>query len=153
MNSRPLRLLALLVSLALTARAADDPLHAAVRAADDERVAATKAGDRSRLAALYSDDLYYAHTSGKVDDKAAHLDSVTAGANTYEKFDYAVRDFRPAGPGLVLMTGRLMIQSSSAKGRQQSDVNFLAVWRQEQGRWRLLAWQASRNPPAATAKR
>ena len=37
----------------------------------------------------------------------------------------------------------------------QLDLNFLAIWRNEGGAWRFVAWQSSRlNPPdaAATAK-
>jgi uncharacterized protein (TIGR02246 family) len=137
----------------VSVRAADDTLIAAVRAADDERVAATMAGDRARLEAIYADDLSYAHSSGKVDNKAVHVETIAKRTNAYEKFDYRVREFRLAGPGVVLMTGRVIIHSSGAKGKDQNDVNFLAVWREEQGRWRFLAWQACKNPPVEPAKK
>lgn len=146
------RLFAVIGLLAVTVRAADSALVAAVRAADDERVSATMAGDRARLAAIYSDDLHYAHSSGKIDNKAVHIETIAKRTNRYEKFDYVVRDFRLAGPGVMLMTGRVVIHSSGAKGRNENDVNFLAVWREEKGRWRFLAWQAGKNPPAGAAK-
>jgi ketosteroid isomerase-like protein len=145
-------LLAAVCLVVVSVRAADDNLIAAVRAADDERVAATIAGDRARLEAIYSDDLSYAHSSGKVDNKAVHVETIAKRTNAYEKFDYRVREFRLAGPGVVLMTGRVIIHSSGAKGKDQNDVNFLAVWREEHGRWRFLAWQACKNPPAETPK-
>src|SRR5215207_1417121 len=81
--------------------AADEKLIAAVRAADDERVAATKSGDRARLDAIYSNDLHYAHSSGKIDTKTSYIDSLVKRTTIYEKYDYQKREFRPAGPGIV----------------------------------------------------
>src|SRR5215212_676576 len=68
--------------------AADDKLIAAVRAADDERVAATKSGDRVRLEAIYSNDLHYAHSSGKIDNKASYVESLVKRSTVYEKYQY-----------------------------------------------------------------
>jgi len=142
------RLLALLGLFAVAAGlAADESAIAAVRAADDERVAATQTGDRARLAAIYSDDLHYVHSSGKSDNKAEHVDGLVKRTTRYEKFDYQTREFRPAGPGVMLMTGRVVIHSTNAKGKNQNDVNFLAVWRLEHGQWKFLAWQAAKNLP------
>lgn len=147
---------ALVVALSLIGpglQAADDALVAAVRAADDERVAATMAGDRARLEAIYSDDLHYTHSSGKTDNKAEHVDGIIKRTAKYEKFDYQTREFRRAGPGVMLMTGRVVIHSTASKGKTQNYVNFLAVWREEHGRWRFLAWQAAKNLPAEPAKK
>jgi ketosteroid isomerase-like protein len=137
----------LLCGLAVTASAADSSVVAAVRAADDERVAATIAGDHARLAAIYSDDLRYVHSSGKIDNKAEHADGLAKRASVYEQFDYQTREFRLAAPGVMLMSGRVVIHSTNAKGKNQNDVNFLAVWREEHGQWKLLAWQAAKNLP------
>lgn len=144
--------LALLVS-ALCLRAADENVLAAVRAADDARVAATIAADRASLSEIYSDDLQYTHSSGKSDNKAVHLEGVGRRTNAYEKFDYLTRDFRVAAPGIVLMSGHVIIHSTNAKGKHQNDVNFLSVWREEQGKWRLLSWLAARNVSAESAKK
>jgi hypothetical protein len=130
-------------------------LIAAVTAADDARCAATKAGDRARLAASYSDDLHYAHSSGKIDTKASQLDGVINGANAYENFEYKDRTFVPAGPGIVLMKGRVLVHMKQKSTGQKTvnDINYLAVWREENGQWRFLAWQACKNlPPTPPAK-
>ena len=145
-------LLSLLAFFAIAARAADDKIITAVRAADDERVAATKSGDRARLDAIYSNDLHYAHSNGKIDNKTSYFESLTKRTTVYEKYDYHTREFRVAAPGIVLMTGRVLIQSSSSSGRQQNDLNILAVWREEKGKWRFLAWQSCKNPPADAKK-
>jgi ketosteroid isomerase-like protein len=123
----------------------------AVTAADDERCAATQAGDRAGLAASYSDDLHYAHSNGKIDTKASQIEGVINGPNIYEKFEYKDRTFVPAGPGVVLMKGRVLVHMKSKTTGQKlvNDLNYLAVWREENGKWRFLAWQSCRNVPPA----
>jgi ketosteroid isomerase-like protein len=147
------RLVGLVVVVTVAASAADDSVVAAVRAADDERVAATIAGDHARLSAVYSDDLRYVHSNGKIDNKAEHADGLAKRASVYGRFDYQTRDFRLAAPGVMLMSGRVVIHSTNAQGKNPNAVNFLAVSREEQGRWKLLAWQAAKNLPPVPVNR
>jgi hypothetical protein len=144
-------LLVLLVVGLLPLEAAQDPLIAAVRAADDERLAATMAADRGRLAAVYSDELHYAHSSGKIDTKASQIDGIVNGPNLYERIEYKKRDFLLVAPGIVLMKGRAVFHMAPKAGGEKfvNDLNFLAVWREEGGKWRFLAWQSCKNPPGA----
>lgn len=125
---------------------------AAVTAADDERLAATKAGDRGRLEAIFSDGLRYAHSNGKIDSKASYIESLVSRQTVYESFEYKERTFTPAGPGVVLMSGRVLVNSRNNGQPLALDLNFLAVWREEGGHWRFLAWQSCRNQPPAPAK-
>lgn len=154
---RFLRLLCLLAATTAWSNlhASDDKLTAALRAADDARLAATKAGDRAGLEASYSDELHYAHSSGKVDTKASQIQGILASSNGYEGFDYKERTFVPAGPGVVLMKGRVIIKmvNKQTKAKSALDLNYLAVWREEKGRWRFLAWQSCRNPEPGAAKK
>ena len=147
--------LLLLCALALVAPvllATEDPVIAALRVADDERVAATHAGDRQRLEAIYASELHYAHSSGKVDNRAEHIDLLVQKKGSYARHEYAQREFRLIGPGAAIMLGRVLIHSTSKGKAQTSDVNYLAVWRLEQGHWRFAAWQACKNPPAESRK-
>jgi hypothetical protein len=146
-----LRLLTLLLIGCVALRAADHTTLAAVRAADDARIAATKAADRAGLEAAYSDELHYAHSSGKVDRKASQIEGVVNGGNIYEAIEYPERTFVPVAPGIVLMKGRALfhMKAKADGSRLVNDLNFLAVWRNENGKWRFLAWQSCKNPPAA----
>lgn len=127
----------------------NDALFAAVTAADDERLAATKAADRARLDVIMSDSLRYAHSNGKVDTKASLIETLITRATVYESFDYRERIFTEAAPGVVLMSGRVLVHLRNGDHAQTLDINYLAVWRNENGRWRFLAWQSCRNPPPA----
>ncbi len=149
-----LRLLPLLALAFVSVRAAEDKALDALRAADAERVAATKAGDRARLEAIFSDELRYAHSSGKVDTKASLIQSLATRATVYETYDYQEQNFKRVAPGVFTMTGRVLVHTASASGqRSELDLNFLAVWREENGKWRFFAWQSCKNPAPADAKK
>lgn len=153
-----LRLLPLLVLAfvavprAQSAAAIDDKLSAALVAADDERQAATIAGDRARLDAIFSNELRYAHSSGKIDSKASYIESLVSHQTVYESFEYRERTFLPVAPGIVLMSGRVFVHAHNGEQKVALDLNYLAVWREENGHWRFLAWQSSRNPAAVAVK-
>lgn len=152
MNPWLSRCVAVLFLFAGSLRAAE--VIAAVRSADDRRVAATLAGDLKTLTAIYSDEMYYAHSSGKLDTKASQLAGIADGTYHYTRFDYQERTFSAVAPGVVLMKGKAIVGLTRPSGEKiVLDLNFLGVWRLEQGNWRFLAWQASRNTPATVVPR
>jgi hypothetical protein len=154
MKTTLLRLLPFVALLFVSVRAADDAaIIAAVRAADDERTSAIIAADRARMEANFSDELYYAHSSGVIDTKASYIQSIVSRRTIYESFDYKDRKFTVAAPGVVLMTAHVFVKvkSGSTAPSNTNDLNILAVWRQENGKWRFLAWQSCKNPPADAA--
>ena len=46
----------------------------------------------------------------------------------------------------MVMAGRVIIGLTNADGQQKIDLNYLAVWRREDGKWRFLAWQSAQKP-------
>lgn len=128
------------------ASSAESPLVSAVRAADDRRIAAMIAGDSSALEAVLSDDLAYGHSTGSIDTKRSMIAGLTEHRMIYEKIDYRERVFVPAAAGVVLMRGRVVASIQSAGRAIALDLRFLAVWREEHGVWRFLAWQSTRLP-------
>jgi len=146
---RLLPLLALgLVALRAAASTPTADVVAALQAADDERLAAMTAADPARLDAIFSDELRYCHSNGHVDSKASLIATLTSHKSVYEKVDYSARDFKLAAPGIALMTGRALFHLGGANPRTL-DLSFLGVWREENGRWRFLAWQSCHMPEAA----
>jgi Methane oxygenase PmoA/Domain of unknown function (DUF4440) len=123
----------------------EDPT-AAVKAADDARVAAMKSPSRELLGEVFSDDLRYAHSTGTIDTKASFIDVLVGGKTKYLAYDYAERNFTFPAKGIALMSGRARVQAESANGKMDNTLSFLAVWREEQGKWRFLAWQSCRIP-------
>ena len=134
--------------------AAAEPAVAALRAADDARVSATIRGDAAALGTLLSDELRYTHSSGSVDTKAVFIEALASGRIRYHAMDYEERNFQVIAPGVALMSGRGRFKPARA-GSPPSDLHlsFLAVWRQEQGQWRFIAWQSARIPEPAAGKK
>jgi hypothetical protein len=153
MKNTLLRLLPFIALAFVSLRAADAPLLAALRAADDKRVAATIAADETGLSEILSDDLRYAHSSGAVDSKDSLTEALVSGRTKYVSVDYEQRDFTFPAPGIALMTGRAHLKATTASGGVDMIAGFLAVWREEKGHWRFLAWQSCKLPtPVAAAK-
>ena len=153
MKNTLLRLIPILALALVPLRAAEDSRLEKLRAADDERVAAVKAGERAKLAAIFSDDLRYAHSNGVVDTKASYIEVLATGATKYLTWNYGERNFTFPAPGIALMTGRTQIKVAKAEGTSEMALSFLAVWREEKGQWRFLAWQSCKLPdPASAAK-
>ena len=146
---KPLSLTVLLVLLPLIAaplRADETIEQSAVRAADDARIAAMRTPDKAALEAVFSDKLRYAHSNGVVDTKASFIEILTSGKSKYLGYDHLEREFTFPAPGIALMSGKARIQAESAKGKMDSVLSYLAVWKEEGGQWKFLAWQSCRFP-------
>ncbi len=146
----PLALLLLASLLAPFASAASAPFDM-VRRADRERVDAILANDASRLTTVLSDELTYGGAEGALEGKAAFLTLVATKRLRYSKCEYDEVSLEEAGPGVVRMTGLARIAPASGDGQgapAEIRVRFLAVWRNEDGHWRLFAYQSTRLPEA-----
>ena len=148
MRSLLLALIAFCLAFSPSIRA-EDARAAVLATADDARVAATKSADREKLAAIFSDELRYAHSSGTVDTKQSYIESLTSGRTKYLTIDYEERAFTFPAPGIALMTGRAHVKVKNATGEVDMMLSFLSVWREENGRWRFLAWQSCKLPATA----
>lgn len=147
-----LRLLPFLALAFATLRGApslqpDAATLAALEAADTARVAAILAGDRAGLTAIFSDDLYFVHASGKHDTKASYTETLATRQTVYSHYTYKERHFRQLAPGIVQMAGRVLVGTKAG----ELNLNFLSLWRNENGVWRFIAWQSARLPDAPPA--
>ena len=84
---------------------------------------------------------------------ASQLTGVTTGPNRYDNFEHKERTFVPAGPGIVLVKGRVLVHmtNKTTGAKTTNDLNYLSVYREEKGKWRFLAWQSCKNPEPAAA--
>lgn len=132
--------------LCVPAARADDALLSILIEADNARIDAMRNPDRDALAAIFSDELHYAHSNGVVDSRESFLEILVSGKMKYVGYDHLERSFTFPAPGIALMNGRARIQAESEKGKMDSALSYLAVWREEGGEWRFLAWQSCRLP-------
>lgn len=132
-----------------TVCAEEAPQLSTLQAADDARMAAMKSADRNKLTAIFSDDLRYSHSTGVVDTKTSFIDVLTQGTTKYLSVNYEERNFTFPAPGIALMTGRAKFKIGTPNGEIDPTLAFLAVWREEHGRWKFLAWQSCKLTPPA----
>lgn len=142
-----LPLLALVSLTPLRAAPADD--FAAVQRADQARIAAILAGDTAALSPFLSEDLHYAHSDGRVQTKPQFLAAVGGNRIRYLTFEPHDVHLQAIAPGAVAMNGRARLVAEAGGQRVQFTLRFLAVWREEAGQWRLLAYQSSQLQEAA----
>ena len=69
----------------------------------------------------------------------------------YESIRYEERSFEVLAPGIAMMAGRAHVQVVTADGPLDTVLSFLAVWREEKGKWRFRAWQSCKIPLQASA--
>jgi len=146
-----LRLLPLVLVLSAAARASSDEDFAAVKRADQRRIVATIAGDAKLLGDLLSDDLLYAQADGRLQSKEQLLAAVRTNDVHYLAVKPSELQFQAVAAGAVTMTGHADIEVEYGGRTGHLLIHFLAVWRNESGQWRLLAYQSGPLPSGAAA--
>ena len=146
MKCRPLRLLlagfsSLLFSASHAAESAD---VGAVLRADQARLAAMMAGDGVALGKLMSNELKFVHSDGRVESKADYVKNVMAGDTAYaDARTSEVRALEPAS-NVVVLIGAQDMRKRLGPAWSEIKLRYLAVWRNENGTWRMFAWQSMR---------
>ena len=139
---RRLPLLPLLLLLALPLRAGT--VEEEVKVADTARVLCTLRGDTDRLARLLSDSLSYGHADGRVQTKEVFLAAVRTNRIKYEAYDYQETKITRVTDDVAIMAGHAQLKASMGQEHVKFALRFLAVWRREDGVWRLFAYQSSK---------
>jgi hypothetical protein len=122
---------------------AEPPVIAALRA-DKARIAAMVAGDGDALARLMSDQLRFVHSDGRVESKADYVKNLTAGDTAYKDAKTSELETMQVSADVVVVLG--VQEMKKRLGPDWSDIKlrYLAVWRNEYGAWRMIAWQSAR---------
>lgn len=123
---------------------AADPAVVAVFKADQERLDAMMTGNVSALARVLSDELVFVHSDGRVESKGDYVKNLLAGDTAYEKAVTAdVRTLEPA-KGVVILIGAQTMRKRLGGTWSDVSLRFMSVWRNEDGDWRMVAWQSMR---------
>lgn len=133
-----------LAPLPLRAGEADD--FAAVRTTDQRRILATISRDAEKLRDCLSADLRYAQANGHVLGREQYIASVAASSVRYVSVKPADVVFQTVAPGAIAMSGLVEVAVELNGQHAHYTMHFLAVWRDESGHWRLLAYQSGPLP-------
>jgi len=116
-----------------------------IRALEDERYDAMLAGAADTLDRLLSDRLVYTHSTGGRDTKASYLAKMREGAIIYESIEHPVEDVIVTGTTAVVIGGMNARLQLGGQPRELHNT-ITAVWVEEDGTWRLIAFQGTPVP-------
>ena len=116
-----------------------------ILAVDEQRVQAMIRSDVQGLAKLLSDSLSYGHSDGRVQSKQQLLSALASNRIQYLSYRYSERNVLMLGDARGL-TGTAAIRVSSQGAPLEFSIRFLAVYVQEDGAWRLAAYQSTQTP-------
>jgi hypothetical protein len=123
--------------------AAEPPVVAALKA-DQARIEAMMAGDAASLGRLMSDQLRFAHSDGRVESKADYVKNLLAGDTAYADVTTSEVETMQIAPEVVVVIGEQRMRKRLGSDWSNVHLRYLAVWRNESGLWRMVAWQSAR---------
>lgn len=116
-----------------------------IRQTEKDWAAAVVKKDYAALDRVFSDDLAYTHSDGRLDTKKNFIEALRSGKQTYEAAEHQSIDVRVLGPDVAVVRGRLRM-TAAAGGQKATPANFsiLRVYQSKNGRWQLVAHQSAR---------
>ncbi len=128
---------------AIQVAAAEPAVISAVRA-DKARLTAMMAGDGDALAKLMSDQLRFVHSDGRVESKADYVKNLMAGDTQYADAKTSELETMQVSTEVVVVLGAQEMRKRLGTEWSNIKLRYLAVWRNESGTWRMIAWQSAR---------
>lgn len=120
-------------------------VEALIEALEDERCKALIAADVEKLELLFSERLNWCHSSGKVDTKAQLIAKIASGSTQYLNMQRSDTKVMAGADGGVA-TGLVDMAAIVAGTQHQLSNRYATVWLNEEGTWRLVAWQSTKAP-------
>ena len=112
---------------------------------DAQRMQAMIGADVEALKNILADDMTYVHTTTALDTKQSLIDALSSGALDYQSMvtdDVKVRVYGET----AIVTGAAKIRVTSRGQPNSFGVRFTDVYTNRDGRWQMVAWQATRAP-------
>jgi hypothetical protein len=116
----------------------------AIRALERDRFRAMVDGDVPLLNQLLSESVSFVHTNGKRETKQQFIDAINSGHRRYRQIEVQSQDVVPVGRDTCVVTGRALLEMEANNGALLFPIAYTAIQAQEEGQWRLVAWQATR---------
>jgi uncharacterized protein (TIGR02246 family) len=144
-----MKVIALALVLASSAAYGDD--SQAVKSLSDDVVAAELKGDTAALDKLFADDMTFTHGSGVVETKSVFLDALKTGKRKMESIQQSDVQVRMFGT-TALVVGNSNVKVVAGGNTIEHAVRFSDIWVQQQGKWRMVAYQATIIAPKPAPK-
>ena len=118
---------------------------ARIIALDKERMQAMADKNIVKLNNLLCNDLIYTHSSARLDSKQSLIAGMESGATVYtavEPSDVVAQDLG----NVVVLTGIAQISVVLNGAPNEFGVRFTDVYQNQNGTWRMVAWQSTKLP-------
>jgi hypothetical protein len=112
---------------------------------DRQRMTAMAQKDTAALKSMLCKGLVYTHSSARQDTKESLIQGMETGTTVYTSVvpsDVKAQDLGNA----VVLTGVAAISVSSNGKPNSFRVRFTDVWENQNGTWRMIAWQSTKIP-------
>lgn len=119
---------------------------AAVLAAEDARFAAMVAADADAMRRRFAENLAYAHSSGKVEDREALIETIVSQRMRYLEVTPTERDVDFPDRSTAVVRGRARARVIAGDTALDLRLRYLAIYALNAGEWRLRDWQSLREP-------
>lgn len=117
----------------------------AVTAAVENLRTAMISGERSSLEGIAAPELSYGHSSGKLEDKAAFVESIASGKSDFVSIDFKNQSVKVSGK-TALVRHELHAKTNDGGKPGEVHLGILLVWQKQGGQWKLLGRQAYKLP-------
>jgi ketosteroid isomerase-like protein len=116
-----------------------------VAAAVENLRLAMMSGERSTLENVAATDLSYGHSSGKLENKTAFVESIASGKSDFVSIEFKNQTIKVTGKTAVV---RHELHAKTNDGGKPGEVHLgiLLVWQKQGGSWKMLARQAYKLP-------
>lgn len=102
-------------------------------------------GERAALERLAATDLSYGHSSGKIEDKAAFVESIASGKSDFVSIELLDQQIKVTGQ-TALVRHRLTAKTNDGGKSGEINLGILLVWQKQGKEWKLLGRQAYKLP-------
>ncbi|MGV2291135.1 nuclear transport factor 2 family protein [Trinickia sp. YCB016] len=116
----------------------------AIRGLERDRFRAMVDGNGQLLEELLSESVSFVHTNGKRETKQQFIDAIMAGRRRYRQIEIQSQDVVVVGRETCVVTGRVLIEMEANNGALLFPIAYTSIQTQQDGQWRLVAWQATR---------
>lgn len=141
---KKLNLLLLLISIHFMA-IAQSPAELKVAAAVEKLRLAMVSGEKVALEEIAAADLSYGHSSGKIEDKVAFVESIASGKSDFVTIDFKEQTIKVTGKTAIV---RHQLHAKTNDGGKPGEVHLgiLLVWQKHGKEWKMLGRQAYKLP-------
>lgn len=114
-------------------------------ALDKERMQAMADKDIAKLKNLLCRNLVYVHSTARTDTKESLIGNMESGATVYTSVVPSGVKAQDLGD-VVVLCGDAQIKVVSNGKPNEFGVRFTDVWQNQNGAWRMVAWQSTKLP-------